>query len=283
MIAYTVAALMLLMLSSLGGLRGFFRMRRITIPGGLGPFWMGLGTFMVALVVFGAAAMPLPPNPRPAHVERHIYDPFDRAREFQLVKTDITPGEALEQMAFMRQIGRAVLAGFGLFLVYGAVRLLGAVAAAIARDRYRYPRFIVALFGFLDWVLLRLTSLPRRKERRKPIRVDRSLATSNQYVSSMADPTQARNMSVAQHIAYAYDALCALAYDIGVPREPGQTPYEFIASFPRQLGRLKEEAVELTHLHVRSAYSPEYFDERTLDRVRRFWVAYNQVRGKIVR
>lgn len=61
--AYTVAALALLMLSSLGGLREYFRARRVRIPAGIGPFWIGLGSVMVLIVVVGAARLPGPPTP----------------------------------------------------------------------------------------------------------------------------------------------------------------------------------------------------------------------------
>lgn len=66
--AYTVSALSLLMLSSLGGLREYFRARRITIPGGLGLFWVGLGALMIGMVVFGSTWMPLPHLPVPAGI-----------------------------------------------------------------------------------------------------------------------------------------------------------------------------------------------------------------------
>ncbi len=62
-VAYTIAALALLMLSSLGGLREYFRSRRIEIPGGIGPFWIGLGAAMMVLVVLGAARLPAPALP----------------------------------------------------------------------------------------------------------------------------------------------------------------------------------------------------------------------------
>jgi hypothetical protein len=90
-------------------------------------------------------------------------------------------------------------------------------------------------------------------------------------------------MAPADHVVYAYEALCALAEDVGAPRRKGQTPYEFIRSFPRELNRLKDEAVELTDLLVESQYAGREVDKRTLDRVRRFWTAFHAVRRRVVR
>ncbi len=90
-------------------------------------------------------------------------------------------------------------------------------------------------------------------------------------------------MSAADHIEYAYQALCALAYDLGVPREAGETPNEFIARFPKELETLRDEAVELTRLYMVTAYSPQQVDERVLDRLRKFWMNYERVRSRVVR
>ena len=66
--AYAGAALSLLMLSSLGGLREYFRERRINIPAGIGPFWIGLGSVMLIAVLVAAAWMPLPSLPPMARI-----------------------------------------------------------------------------------------------------------------------------------------------------------------------------------------------------------------------
>ena len=61
------------------------------------------------------------------------------------------------------------------------------------------------------------------------------------------------------------------------PRDTGQTPYEFIDSFPKELRTLREESEELTRLYVVAAYSPSALDDRVLDRVRKFWTTYARV------
>ncbi|MFA6242996.1 MAG: DUF4129 domain-containing protein, partial [Candidatus Hydrogenedentales bacterium] len=73
------------------------------------------------------------------------------------------------------------------------------------------------------------------------------------------------------------------AYELGVPRRIDQTPHEFIESFPREMQTLREEAFELTDLYVLSAYANFTFDDRILDRLRKFWWSFEQVRRRVVR
>jgi hypothetical protein len=90
-------------------------------------------------------------------------------------------------------------------------------------------------------------------------------------------------MTLDDHVAYAYEALNALAYDLGVPRGTGQTPYEFIDSFPRPLRKLKKDAHELTRLYVQSAYSRQPLHPADEQALRKFWVTYNQARRRVLR
>jgi hypothetical protein len=46
---------------------------------------------------------------------------------------------------------------------------------------------------------------------------------------------------------------------------------------------LREEAFELTDLYVLSAYANFTFDDRILDRLRKFWWSFEQVRRRVVR
>ena len=77
--------------------------------------------------------------------------------------------------------------------------------------------------------------------------------------------------------------MCALAYDYGVPRKPGQTPYEFIATFPKELNSIREEAYELTDLYVVSAYSTLQIDDKIRDRLRKFWITFDKLRNRVIR
>jgi hypothetical protein len=280
---YTVAALSLLMLTSLGGLREYFRARRVQMPTGIGTFWLGLGSVMVVIVAFGAAALPMPGLPELAYIEEHETDYWSRDSTFQ-VQSVVTPMvEQLEQAQFMQRVGTGVLIVLGLFLAYSSIRGVGITAAAIARNRLVFPQWVVRFFDRLDKILQRFARLPKFPERRRRIRVDRSIAKSAPFVNPMSRLSHGHHGDPREIISTSYDALCALAYDMGVPRDEAQTPYEFLESFPVELSALKEEAEELTQLYVMSAYSPVEMDSRVEDRLRKFWVTYEKVRGRVVR
>lgn len=280
---YTVAALTLLMLTSLGQLREYFRARRTTLPAGLAVFWVSLGLVMVALVSFGAAALPMPDLPPIAYVIEHQYDPWRRGSSFSLEPIAAAPLEIVQQTQFMLWVGRGVLTILGLFVAYGLLRAVGAVAFSIARRRDLYPAFVVRFFDRVDRLLIKLAGLPKWPSFPRRTRIDRAIATCARFTNPMGDPSRRARMTDADLIEYAYDALCALAYDLAVPRRPDQTPYEFIESFPRELSSLRDEAVELTQLYVLSNYAGYRFDERTLDRVRKFWLAYEKARRRVLR
>ena len=284
---YTVAALMLLMLTSLGGLREYFRARRIRVPSGLGWFWIGLGIVMIAMVLVGAAQLPKPDLPPLAPVTEHQAQYWShKAREMhvsQVLVRAAAPVELLERSRFMDRVGIVVLVCFGLFLAYAILRAVGAFAAAIGRRRDLFPRFVRRFFDALDRFLQRITRLPSLPKGRPRIRIDRDIATCAEYVNPLGRPEARGAMSMSDLVAHAYEALCALAYDLGVPRGPGQTPYEFIQSFPEPLRSLRTEAVELTGLYVRSAYSGQPLPPNTDMRLRKFWIEYERVRRRVLR
>ncbi|HIJ73543.1 MAG TPA: DUF4129 domain-containing protein [Candidatus Hydrogenedentes bacterium] len=281
--AYTVSALMLLMLTSLGGLREYFRARRIHVPAGIGPFWIGLGTTMIVAVFLGAAALPPPDTPEPAKNIEHEYDPWSRNYEFRLVEVEATPDEVIRQNAFVWWTGRIVVGVLGLFVAYGLLRTTGALLITLVQQGRWLPRWMVRLFEFIDRTLQGVTSLPSFPKREKRIRISRDVAICTRYGNPLADPERAAKVTPAEVVEAAYQALCALAYDLGVPRRDGQTPYEFIEAFPKQLKSLREEAVDLTDLYVVSAYSPKKVTQRDLDRVRKFWRVYDRARNRVLR
>jgi hypothetical protein len=280
---YTVSALMLLMLTSLGGLREYFRSRYIHVPAGIGPFWIGLGTVMIAIVCFGATALPMPPMPYIAAVDEHQTDFWTRSSTFKL-SVAAPAVEAIQQSHFMERVGQGVLAILGLFVAFSALRAVGMFAARIARQRYSYPPWVVRLFNWIDRLLQRLVRLPELPSIGGHVpRVRPAVALSARYRNPLGDPALRDRITPRDLVANAYEALCALAYDLGVPRREDQTPYEFIETFPPALNRLREEAAELTDLYVRANYSLHSLDPRTEDRIRKFWIAYERVRNRIVR
>lgn len=282
---YTFCALMLLMLTSLSGIREYFRSRRIQVPAGIGPFWIGLGLFMIAVVMLGALQLPLPPTPHAAIVAEHEYDVWNRGSTFELAPASAaTAVERIQQSRVIERLSQAVIAGMILFLIFGAIRGVGFVAAAVGRHRDRYPRWVVTFFDRLDRLLASLVSLPEPRTRRRVTRVTAANAKSGGYRNPMAgEGAESKTADVARYIAFSYDALCALADDLGVSRRRDQTPYEFLRAFPPELKALRAEARELTDLYVRSAYSPIQPEPKVLDRLRKFWMAYEKVRRRYVR
>ncbi len=279
---YAVSALLLLMLTSLGGLRQYFRARFVDLPPLLGPFWIGLGGVMVAAVLVGATQLPLPGLPDIAYVDRHETDFWSRDSTFQLTQVTATPVRILQETRFMQYVGRAVLACMGLVLLYGALKALAAAAARLSASA-RLPRFLVTFCRRVERLLDFLTSAPRLPQRTPRVRVQRALAASVRFESTLSDPEAERQLDTKGHVEHAYAALCALAQDAGVPRHPGETPYEFLDRFPKTLYSLRHEARDLTRLYVIAAYSPMKMDDKTRDRLRKFWITYRRIRNTVVR
>ena len=291
LMAYTVSALSLLMLSSLGGLREYFRERNVRIPPGIGPFWIGLGYAMVAVVILGALKMPAPSVPAPLgriSMSGGYQTNFAQGQtaEAATQARSLAEAMALRFPQLMRYLGileTVVLTVIGLVCAYAALRLLGASALALSGKRGRVPRALARFFAALDRLLQRLLRLPSVPEIKTPRRVSRHVALSSKFVSPLGDPVLSKELSPQGVVEYCYAAMCALAEDLAVPRRPDQTPFEFIESFPKALEGLREDAVKLTNLYVVSAYSNIQLDERTLDTVRGFWRSYKTVRDTVIR
>ncbi|GMW00919.1 MAG: hypothetical protein AMXMBFR84_20560 [Candidatus Hydrogenedentota bacterium] len=279
---YTVAALSLLMLTALGGLREYFRARRVRLPGGIGAFWLGLGFVMVLMVAAGAFVMPLPPMPPIAYVESHEVDMWARNDKFTL-NNIVSPALAAQRVRdsmVLEYIGYFVMGVFALIVLFGVFRTIGAGIAYLSRQRHRLPPRLVHFFKWLDGIIVKYARWPELPSIERQRRVSRKVSRAFLLQNPMAANP---NVSPADAIAKSYAALCTLAEDLGVPRKTDQTPYEFIGSFPKALRGLQEEAYELTELYVRSAYSQIPMDETVYDRLRKFWFAYDAVRRKVIR
>lgn len=279
---YTFSALMLLMLTSLGGLREYFRARRVAMPGLIGFFWISLGTLQVAVVLVAAGQLPKPDLPPPAYIDEHQTDFWTRGSQFELSPISAAPIEILERSQFLERVGQVVLVALAVFLIYGSLRSLGYGVSALARQRHRLPRPLARFFDWLDGVLLRLMRVPQLPSLSRRRRIRPEVSQSASFQNSLGYKN-AGAMTANQHVEHAYAALCALAEDLGAPRETGQTPYEFLAGFPRELHSMYSEAEDLTRLYVVAAYSPLTMDPKVLDRLRRFWLTYHRVRRRYVR
>lgn len=280
---YTACALGLLMLTSLGGLREYFRTRGVRMPAGIGWYWMGLGTQMIAMVMVAAARLPRPDLPPAISVGERETDPWARGGDhLELEPLSAAPLELMEQSRFVEHVGNVVLAALGIFLAYGALRGLLVAADTLAARPGPWPRWVVWLLSGVATLIRAVFRLPRLP-RPSRVRIQRDIATCAAYANSLGDPDAAGRMAPTDHVEHAYAALCALAYDLGVPRDLAQTPYEFIRAFPHELRGLREAAEDLTQLYIVAAYSPLQLDQRALDRVRKFWITYERVRMRVVR
>ncbi len=282
---FIICALLLLLLTSLGGLRQYFRARRVQLPAGIGLFWGGLGVFMVVTVTVGAFYLPLPAMPNPAFIEQHEIDPWSTFGErFELTPYAATAAERIEQGKIIDRVGLVVLAVLILFGLYALIRGIGMIAAGIGSQRDAYPAWIVKLFEWLDRVLARLISLPEATFATRHARPSAANALSTKFKNPMAgEGAEGKPEDVRRYVAHAFDALCALGEDMGRPRRKDETPYEFLRHLPREMAPLKKDAAEVIELYVRSAYSPIPPSAEILDRLRKFWFEFERVRNKYLR
>jgi hypothetical protein len=284
MALYVFTSLSLLMLTSLAGLREYFRSRRIAMPASIGVFWIGLGVTMVITVMIGALNLPLPDLPPLAYIDEHVRDEYDRSDTFQVQQVELSPIDELKQQTFVQRLSNGVLIVLGLMTVYAALKAAGWAAWRALKRRERLPRWLVAFLTAMDATVSAVTRVPKwRPLSTGRVRVSRDIALSANFRNSMGDAALFQRYGPRDHIEHAYSALCALAMDLGVPRQDGETPLEFIARFPKSLSGLKEEAEDLTRLYMVSAYSDLALEDRVLDRLRKFWITYDRLRNRIVR
>jgi hypothetical protein len=281
---FTISALLLLLLTSMGGLREYFRSRRVYLPAGIGYFWAGLGLFMVLVVALGALQFPYPAMPAPAYIAGHEKDVWNKTSTFELKPIASTAAEQIQQSRVVERVSQVVMALLVLFGLYSALRGTTILAAEIGRNRDRYPAWVLRFFAWLDRVLERIVSLPEARSILRPGRPSAAAASSTKFRNPMAgEGPEGRPEDVRRYVAHSFDALCALGEDLGRPRRRDETPYEFLRHLPREMTPLKKEAGEIVELYVRSAYSLIPPDAAILDRLRKFWFEYERLRRRYIR
>lgn len=330
---YTVAALGLLMFTSLRGLRGYCQERGVVIPPGVSMFWMGFGSFLVLLVLLVGMISPTPGMPAAANTGTRLVDPNARQNPLpdyhesqgtgedsraaqekpepgseQQGDAQAAPNEQRSEEAMRQQqahqetppmsggsspegkvsspllslVQAAPIVGTILLIVLG----LGVGAAVLfvlfyvlqgysKRKRGERAGLLAALRKFLEGFLA-LGQVPGMRPWQ--VRMSRELSASAAFHNPMDRP-----MSLREKVTYSYDALCALAQDVGQPRDPDRTPHEFIRDFPERLASLRERAEDLTRLYVIAEYSNLEIQPQVQDRLRAFWVQYERSRNAVVR
>lgn len=188
--------------------------------------------------------------------------------------TQIPMNELMDAAPALKWVVYGVLALVGLFFLYF---LIQAAAHYFGRAAGRRGKR-AGLFDRLARFFRRLTYVPKRKPRRPRVKVDRDIATCARY----QNPLNGQG-SLREKIQYSYDALCALAYDLGVPREEGETPFEYLARLPEPIAEMGPEAHTLTHLYVAGSYSTLQIPEEAASELGKFWSRFERLRGRIVR
>jgi membrane protease YdiL (CAAX protease family) len=332
---YTLAALALLMLTSLRGLRGYCQERNVRMEPGVGIFWAGLGGFMVALVLLGGLLGPAPGVPSAYDLGFREIDPNARwsnpwdyrpsessraARQAQernpnlsgendgpdgATSTEGKADESAQQQGDSSQTTKVgeprassatqtsgaksplmeIMSGSqAARMAVAAIAVVGGLAIAllalylIARALGNRRGGGTRRFSLLRWLEGLLAGFPVRGVRPLHVKVSRDLATSARYHNPVGKGLPPRDQ-----VRYSYDALCALAYDIGQPKPVDDTPREFLNHFPEQLEPMRESAAELTNLYIIAAYSDLEMEQKVEDRLRKFWKQYEILRAASLR
>ena len=281
---YTFCVLILLSLTCLRQLRAYFNVRGVATPAALSWLWMGASLLLVLLILWLAARLPMPDLPPNTFVEGPETVVFT-VQTGRVGTLDMTPPtlsfmERYNILAYVETGARVVMA---LILCYAALKVLSYLISLGAAKKSDLSPLLSGLITGLAWLLFKLwPSLFRWTFPKRRIRIQRGIALSARYDNPLGRPDGSR-MPPRAHIAYAYDALRALATDIGAPPKESQTPYEFLAHFPAGLRNMREEAEEIIRLYVIAAYSSEEMNLRLEDRLRKFWLAFRVARNHYVR
>jgi hypothetical protein len=274
LVLYIFSATLLLVMTSLGGLREYYRNRKVSLPSLLGITWITLGLIIIIIAMVCAAYLPMPSLPSPFYVAEHETDPWVRGSTFKLSPIVATPIEIWQQQMILQKLGYfviAILVFVSAWVLFNAVKRLFDYWWQVSLHRSKFE---------FRWVkrLVKRRQVQVKVKKRVPVKKSKSI----KFVNSLASSEMSKQLTPNEHIEYAYQALCALAEDLGVPKKLNETPLEFLQNLPQNLEVLREEIEEITYLYQIAAYSPVSFDEKILDRLRKFWISYNRVRNKVV-
>ena len=189
-------------------------------------------------------------------------------------RAEIPMNQMMADVPILKWLGYGALIVVGLFVLYMLIQGAAHVFGNLARGRSR----LAGLFERLARLFRRMTYVPKRRPRRARIKIDHDIATCAQYNNPLDGP-----LSIREKIQYSYDALCAMAYDLGVPRNEDQTPFEFLENLPEPIADIREEAHVLTYLYVAGSYSTLEIPDTVVDDLRAFWRRFEGMRSKVLR
>ncbi len=281
---YLFCAMFLLSLTCLRQLRAYFGVRLVAMPRQLPWFWVCVSLLTIMLIMWSAAMLPMPSFPKAALEESHPVHAFNpiSLRSDQLGFRPMSM-VLLERTYFMERVDLAARIAVVLLIVFGAAKVLQYAVGLALLNKQRMPSMLSMLITALAWLLFHLwPSLFKWTFPKRRLRIQRHVAMSSRYDNPLSNPELAASMSVREHVVYAYEALRALAADVGAPPKSSQTPYEFLESYPPLLKSMREEAEILVRLYVVAAYSDSEMDARIEDQLRRFWHAFRVCRNHFV-
>ncbi len=156
------------------------------------------------------------------------------------------------------------------YLIYRYRRQIRAWFEGLTGWRLRMPGFITGLWRVVAAFMVRLLSALRLRHLAALFGAHARGVPTEPFADPFADRSLA-GKSPAEKVMHVYHALLAYADLIGCPREPDQTPLEYLKGLPRPLAPLAKEANQLTLLYVQARYTPLQVTEQQVGLVRAIW------------
>lgn len=186
-----------------------------------------------------------------------------------------TTGQSSPRSAVEQLVSPLGSAGWLAVLLKALLWLALAIVAGIVLWRNRQQiadgvgRLLAGLADWWGWLLRR-----PRKTAEPGAAAAQAARPRPRPFSAYADPFltgQAEQWPPGEVVRYTFDALEAWARDRSVPRQPQQTPHEFVEQLARQVPDLEEPARQLTNLYYQQAYGPGPISRGPVARLRQLW------------
>lgn len=284
MYAYTFCALALLTITCLRQLRAYFRLRYVNMPRMLPWFWLSTSGLMILIIMWGAANLPMPSLPPAVYIDEHQVGAYEiYSADVKLLEITPPTMTAMEKFRLKERLDIVAKLAIVFALFYMLFKLLQWLTDNLEHNRHYLPSFVNKIIAVIAWLVFKLwPSLLDWVTPKWRQRIQRQVSLSARFDNPLNNP-DAPHMPIREHIAYAYDALRALAIDVGMPPQPSMTPYEFLEHYPQELTGMRKEAEEIIRLYVIAAYSDFETDKRLEDRLRKFWMTFRVTRNSYVR
>ncbi len=174
----------------------------------------------------------------------------------------------------LKYVAIAIVALFALYMAFRTVILLLRLMSRIGRNSSGMLGVLSRFFGRMASALSGLFK-PRGpktpKPKRRRIRKDEALSV--RFRNPFAGVEGAK-MTPAEIVRYSFDALAALAADIGCPRQDEETAFEFVHRLPPQLQSIGPQTAYVAQLYTISEYSTFEISRDHVESLREFWTNF---------